>query len=64
MSGAGAAKIAEIAARVEAFVRDVVVPYEKDSRCGDHGPSDELVAALRDKARAAVSVRTTCSSSA
>ena len=32
MSGAGAAKAAEIAARVEAFVRDVVVPYEKDPR--------------------------------
>ena len=53
MSGAGAARTAEIAARVEAFVRDVVVPYEKDPRCGDHGPSDELVAELRKKARAA-----------
>lgn len=53
MSGVGAAKAAEIAARVEAFVRDVVVPYEKDPRCGDHGPTDELVAELRDKARAA-----------
>ncbi|MDP1963775.1 MAG: acyl-CoA dehydrogenase family protein [Reyranella sp.] len=53
MSGAGAAKAAEIAARVEAFVRDVVVPYEKDPRCGAHGPTDELVAELRDKARAA-----------
>ena len=52
MSGVGAAKAAEIAARVEAFVRDVVVPYEKDPRCGDHGPTDELVAELRDKARA------------
>ncbi len=53
MSGAGAAKAAEIAARVEAFVRDVVVPYEKDPRRDDHGPTDELVAELRDKARAA-----------
>ena len=53
MSGAGAAKTAEIAARVESFVRDVVVPYEKDPRCGDHGPTDALVAELRDKARAA-----------
>ena len=53
MSGAGAAKTAEIAARVEAFVRDVVVPYEKDPRRDDHGPSDELVMELRDKARAA-----------
>ena len=53
MTGAGAAKSTEIAARVEAFVRDVVVPYEKDARCTDHGPTDELVAELRDKARAA-----------
>ena len=53
MSGVGAAKAAEIAARVEAFVRDVVVPYEKDPRCGDHGPTDELVIELRGKARAA-----------
>ena len=53
MSGVGAAKAAEIAARVEAFVRDVVVPYEQDPRCGAHGPTDALVAELRDKARAA-----------
>jgi acyl-CoA dehydrogenase len=43
----------EIAARVEAFVRDVVFPYEKDPRAGDHGPSEALVAELRAKARAA-----------
>ena len=53
MSGAGAAKTAEIAARVEAFVRDIVVPYERDPRRDDHGPTDELVAELRVKARAA-----------
>ncbi len=53
MSGVGAARAAEIAARVESFVRAVVVPYEKDPRCGDHGPTDELVAELRGKARAA-----------
>jgi acyl-CoA dehydrogenase len=53
VSGAGLAKTAEIAARVEAFVRDVVVPYEEDPRRGDHGPTDELVAELREKARAA-----------
>jgi acyl-CoA dehydrogenase len=50
---AGAAKAAEIAARVEAFVRDVVVPYEKDPRRDEHGPTDALVAELREKARAA-----------
>ena len=42
-----------IAARVEAFVRDVVIPYEKDARCGAHGPSDDLITELRAKARAA-----------
>jgi acyl-CoA dehydrogenase len=47
------ARAADIAARVEAFVRTVVIPYERDPRCGSHGPSDELVAELRAKARAA-----------
>nr|WP_047165882.1 acyl-CoA dehydrogenase family protein [Sphingomonas sp. Y57] len=42
-----------IAARVEAFVRETVIPYEKDPRCGDHGPSDALVQEMRAKARAA-----------
>ena len=46
-------RAAEIAARVERFVRDVVVPYEKDPRRDDHGPTDVLVVELRDKARAA-----------
>jgi len=41
-----------IAAKIEAFVRETVIPYEKDPRCGDHGPSDELVQEMRDKARA------------
>jgi acyl-CoA dehydrogenase len=41
----------EIAARVEAFVRNVVVSYEGDPRLGPHGPSDELVRELRAKAR-------------
>jgi acyl-CoA dehydrogenase len=43
----------QIAARVEAFVRNVVVPYEQDPRRGPHGPSDDLVAELRDRARGA-----------
>jgi len=43
----------EIAHRVETFVRDVVVPYEKDTRRTSHGPSDELVAELKQKAREA-----------
>ncbi len=45
--------IAAIAAKIETFVRDVVAPYERDPRCGAHGPSDDLVAELRGKARAA-----------
>ena len=45
----------EIAARVEAFVREVVIPYEKDPRIEvhGHGPPEDLVAELRAKARAA-----------
>ena len=42
-----------IAAKIEAFVRAEVIPYEKDPRIGAHGPSDELVQELRDKARIA-----------
>ena len=42
-----------IAANVESFVRSTVIPYERDSRRGSHGPSDELVMELREKARAA-----------
>ncbi len=54
MSGVGMEKTLEIAARVERFVRDVVAPYEKDPRRDHHDcPSEELVADLKDKARAA-----------
>ena len=54
MSGAGVERTAEIAARVEAFVRDIVVPYERDSRRDHHdAPTDELVAEMREKARSA-----------
>jgi len=42
-----------IAAKVEAFVRDIVVPYEKDRRRTSHGPTDELIDELKAKARAA-----------
>jgi acyl-CoA dehydrogenase len=47
------ARAADIASRVEAFVRAVVVPYEQDPRCGTHGPSEDLVVELRAKAKAA-----------
>src|SRR5690606_32938635 len=43
----------EIAARVESFVRERIVPYEHDPRLGAHGPAAELVAELRELARAA-----------
>lgn len=42
-----------IAAKVEAFVREKVIPYECDARLTAHGPSEDLVADLRDMARSA-----------
>lgn len=42
-----------IAERVEKFVREVVIGYETDARCGAHGPSDDLVAELRELAKVA-----------
>lgn len=42
-----------IAAKVEAFVREVVVPFETDARLGPHGPSEDMVVEMREKARAA-----------
>jgi acyl-CoA dehydrogenase len=53
MSGVGAEKTAEIAANVERFVRDVVIPFEKDKRRTSHGPTDALIDELKEKARAA-----------
>lgn len=44
----------DIAVNVERFVREVVIPHEKDPRRDHHGaPTDELVQELRDKAREA-----------
>ena len=43
----------EIATRVEAFVREVIIPYEKDPRAEAHGPTEGLVEEMRGKARAA-----------
>lgn len=45
--------IEQLAARVEKFVRDVVIPYERDPRNTEHGPAPELVQELRTKAREA-----------
>jgi acyl-CoA dehydrogenase len=46
-------RASELATKVERFVREVVIPYEKDPRRDTHGPTDELVQELRQKARAA-----------
>src|ERR1700678_1271643 len=53
LTGVGAERANQIAADVEAFVRQVVIPYEGDPRIGSHGPADELVTELREKARSA-----------
>ena len=43
-----------IAAKVETFVRETVIPYERDPRRDHHGaPTDELVMEMREQARAA-----------
>jgi len=42
-----------IGEKVEAFVRNVVAPYERDPRVGAHGPDETLIRELRDKARQA-----------
>jgi len=51
--GIGWERTVEIAARVERFVRDVVIPYEKDPRRTEHGPTDELIMEMRAEARVA-----------
>lgn len=43
----------QLAERVESFVRDIVVPYETDSRRTSHGPDEALIQELRAKAREA-----------
>lgn len=43
-----------IAEKVENFIREIVIPYEHDSRRDHHNcPTEELVIELREKARAA-----------
>ncbi|MFC3616124.1 acyl-CoA dehydrogenase family protein [Lutimaribacter marinistellae] len=42
-----------IADRVEAFVRKEVIPFERDSRLGGHGPSEDLSMELKELARKA-----------
>ena len=43
----------EMAGRVEAFVRDTIVPFEADPRYDSHGPTDALVMEMRGLARGA-----------
>jgi len=44
----------DMANKVEAFVREVVIPYERDPRRDHHNaPVDEMVFEMREKARAA-----------
>jgi acyl-CoA dehydrogenase len=49
------ARAQDIATRVEHFIRQEVIPYEKDPRIEvhGHGPSEELLMEMRAKARAA-----------
>lgn len=47
------ARALDIAARVEDFVRNVVIPYEKDTRRTSHGPTEELALEMKAKAREA-----------
>jgi alkylation response protein AidB-like acyl-CoA dehydrogenase len=43
----------QLAARMDRFVRDEVVPFEADPRWGAHGPSDEMRLELNARAKAA-----------
>jgi acyl-CoA dehydrogenase len=44
---------AELRDRVRQFVKDKIIPYERDSRLGSHGPTDELRIELNALAREA-----------
>ena len=45
--------VAEVVGRIDAFIREVVIPFEQDPRNGGHGPHESLVRELRKQARAA-----------
>lgn len=45
--------VQELADRTRAFVKEQIIPYEKDPRLTEHGPTDELRRELNDLARAA-----------
>ncbi|HEY4083059.1 MAG TPA: acyl-CoA dehydrogenase [Burkholderiaceae bacterium] len=42
-----------LAAKVESFVREFIVPFERDPRWGPHGPAPDMVAEMRALAREA-----------
>jgi acyl-CoA dehydrogenase len=46
-------KLDDLKARIDAFVREEVIPFETDPRWTAHGPTDELRRDLNAKARAA-----------
>ena len=46
-------RAADLEARVDAFIRDGVIPFENDPRIEAHGPTDDLRRELQGKARAA-----------
>ena len=46
-------ELTEIKDRISIFVRDKIIPYEKDPRNTNHGPSDELRLELNELARQA-----------
>lgn len=43
----------ELASRVERFIREAIIPFERDRRWGMHGPSADLVEEMRELARGA-----------
>jgi len=45
------ARETELAAKVDAFIRDKIIPFERDPRIEHHGPSDDLANELKALAR-------------
>ena len=43
----------DLARKVDAFLKEHVIPFEQDPRIGKHGPSDDLSLELKARARAA-----------
>jgi len=43
--------VEELVEKTDRFIREVIIPYEKDPRTRGHGPSEDLVRELRAKAR-------------